>query len=198
MIIKFVQFFSIFVLLFFSAPVLSAKDGDPVPIFEGIEKTEEEIARDEELVRKSLELTNGDAELAAQFSVQAAWERIARNDPNGAINRLNQAWLIKPDFAPINWGFAVATHIRGDDLKKVERWFVRTEQDFKDNPRLLSDHGRVLEERQFPERAKSYFEQALLIDPSYEAAHIGMIKVARALGDKALEEKHQEIFDGLQ
>ncbi len=169
-----------------------------VPMYEGVEKTEEQIEIDQELIKKSLELTKGDAELAAQFAVQAAWERIGKNDPNGAIIRLNQAWLIKPDYRGIYWGFAIATHVRGDDIEKVERWFARTEQDYKDNPRLLADHGRVLEERQYYGRAKPYFEQALLIDPLYEPAHIGMIKVAQGLGDENLRDKHQEIFDGLQ
>lgn len=174
-----------------------AQLGHAAPMWEGYEKTESDLAADEELIKKSLELTKGDAALAAQYAVRAAWERIGKNDPNGAIRRFNQAWLIMPELSDIYWGFAIATHIRGDDLKDVERWFTRVESEIKGSARLSTDHGRVLEERKLPERARPLFEQALALDPNYEQAHIGMIRVAEALGDEELAKKHQEIYDGL-
>ncbi len=175
-----------------------AQLGRATPIWEGIEKSESELVADQELIKKSLEFTKGDATLAAQYAVRTAWERISKGDPDGAIRRLNQAWLIKPDLSDIYWGFAIATHIRGDDLKDVERWFAQVETEIQGSARLSTDYGRVLEERQLPERARPLFEQALALDPNYEQAHIGMIRVAEALGDEELASKHQQIYDGLK
>ncbi len=168
-----------------------------VPMWEGITKTPADIANDEELVRKSLEITNGNRYLAVRYAVRLGWERIGRNDPNGAIRRFNQAWLIMPDFPDIFWGYAIATHIRGDDLVFVERWFAKAESVITGSAQLSADHGRVLEERKMPEKARPYFEAALAIDEDYVPAHIGMIRVAEATGDNALRAAHQKQLDKL-
>ena len=189
---------SILLILMFWSGIAHAQLGHAAPMWEGYEKTESDLAADEELIKKSLELTNGDATLAAQYAVGAAWERIGKGDPDGAIRRFNQAWLLKPDLPDIFWGFGIATHIRGDDLADVERWFARVEGQIQVSARMSTDYGRVLEERQLPKRARPLFEQALALDPNYKQAHFGMIRVAEALGDDELARKHQEIYDGLE
>lgn len=167
----------------------------PTPMWEGVEKSDADKANDEKLVKDVLKLTKGDRTQAATVIVRLGWDEIAGGRPNEAVRRFNQAWLIKPDMADIFWGYAVATHIRGDDLDKVERWFDEAGKTITDNPRLLSDRGRVLEERKEPGKARSWFEKALVLDPEYVPAHVGMVLVARALEDEALEEKHQKLHD---
>ncbi|MEO1142410.1 MAG: hypothetical protein AAFW66_08720, partial [Pseudomonadota bacterium] len=54
-----------------------------------------------------------------------------------------------------------------------------------------------LESRGEDERARAFFERALELDPNHVPAHVGMIKVARALGDNSLEEEHQQQFEKL-
>lgn len=189
----------VFVLVFclgFSLPAHAQFSAKPVPLWEGLTKTEADKKNDRELVEKSIELAGG-RRTAAEFAVRLGWESIGKNQPNAAIRRFNQAWLIDMDFADIYWGFAVATHIRGDELPQVERWFNETKSRIGPNPRLITDHGRVLEERGEPARARPQFEAALRLDENYVPAHIGMVQVARALGDKALEEKHQKLHDEL-
>ncbi len=61
-----------------------------------------------------------------------------------------------------------------------------------DSARLEADQGRVLEERKCYKEARPYFEKALSLQPKYLQAHLGMINVAAALGDKELQEKHQK------
>lgn len=190
----------LYTIVFFLGFTLSAHaqlETHPTPIWEGIVKSEADIENDHRLVKRSLELTNGDRQKAVEFAVRLAWERIGRNDPNGAIRRFNQAWLIDPEFPDIFWGFAIATHIRGDDLEKVERWFLKTEEAVPPNARLFTDHGRVLEERKMPEKARKLFERAIAVDPNYPPAHVGMMQIAQAIGDTELFEKHQSIHDGL-
>lgn len=168
----------------------------PQPLWEGSVKTEADKKNDADLVEKSIELAGG-RKTAAEFATRLGWSEIGKNDPNQAIRRFNQAWLIDPDFPELYWGFAVATHIRGDELQKVERWFLEARKRLGSGARLLTDYGRVLEERKMPERAKPLFVEALKADPNYVSAHIGMVQVARALGDAALEEKHQKLHDEL-
>jgi Tfp pilus assembly protein PilF len=167
----------------------------PTPMWAGIEKTAADIENDKKLVAQALELTNGDKQAAATTMVQLGWQKIGSGDPNGAVRYFNQAWLIKPDFGHIFWGFAVAGHIRGDDLEKIEGWFDTAFKTIKNSPRILSDRGRVLEERKQPEKAQTWFEQALAIDENYLPAHVGMVKIARALKDKELEDKHKKRHD---
>ena len=168
-----------------------------VPLWEGVEKTEDDIANDRELVRKAIEQANGDRYAAVRSLVDIGWQRIGAGDPNHAIRAFNQASLIEPEFPDIFWGLAVATHIRGDELTEVERWIARTEKVIGTDARLVTDHGRILGERKMPEKAKALFEEALMIDPDYVPAHVGMIRVAQDLGDKSLEEKHQKRHDEL-
>jgi len=189
----------IFVVLFLVAVSTSANaqfTAEPVPLWEGLTKTEADIKNDAELVEKSIELAGGKRN-AVEFATRLGWSEIGKNDPNHAIRRFNQAWLIDMDFADLYWGFAVATHIRGDELEKVERWFNEAKTRIGPNPQLITDHGRVLEERNEHARARPQFEAALRLDPNYVPAHIGMVQVARALEDKPLEEKHQKLHDEL-
>ncbi len=187
---------AILILCLFLLPAHAQFTAKPEPLWEGSVKTEADKQNDAELVEKSIELAGG-KRTAAEFATRLGWSEIGKNDPNQAIRRFNQAWLIDMDFADLYWGFAVATHIRGDELPKVERWFNQAKSRIGQNPRLITDHARVLEERKMPERAKPLFEEALSIDPKYQPAHIGMVQVARALGDKELEDKHQKLHDEL-
>lgn len=80
--------------------------------------------------------------------------------------------------------------MRGDDLAVVERWFAEAENRLPNVAELLTDHGRILEEHDQPERALTYFKRSLVINPNLEATHSGIVSAARKLGDKELEEFH--------
>lgn len=185
------------VLLSTTLPAHAQLETRPTPMWEGVEKTAEDIANDQKLVKEALKLSNGDRGEAAATMVQLGWQQIVEGNPNEAIRRFNQAWLVNPVDGFIFWGYGVAGHIRGDDLEKIEQWFAQAEKVIKNNPRLLSDHGRVLEERKFPKRARVLFENALALDETYLPAHVGMVLVARTLEDKELEAKHQKRHDEL-
>jgi len=160
------------------------------------EKTAADIQSDNKFVKETIELAGGDAAKAAVSLVEIGWQRIGEGDPNHAIRAFNQAWLIQPDNPAVFWGFAVAGHIRNDDLATVTRWFNRTRQlialkGLPENHRLEADEARVLAERGEHGKAKPLFKKALSIDPNYIPAHIGMMNIADALGDAELKQKHQ-------
>jgi tetratricopeptide (TPR) repeat protein len=173
----------------------------PAPMWEDYEKTAADLESDKKFIREATELAGGDANAAAHSLIEIGWQRIGQ-DANHAIRAFNQAWLIQPDNPNIFWGFAVASHIRKDELKTVNRWFARTRQlmalkGLPDSARFEADQGRVMEERKFYKEARPYFEKALSLQPKYLQAHIGMINVAKALGDKKLQDKHQKMHDEL-
>ncbi len=184
-----------------SIPAQAQFSTHPAPMWEGYEKTAADIESDEKFVKEATEYAGGNTEQAAQSLIQIGWQRIVK-DPNHAIRAFNQAWLIKPNNPDIFWGFAVASHIRGDKLKAVNRWFNKTRELITlkgqaDSARLEADHGRALTERNCHKEARSYFEKALSLDPNYVPAHIGMINVAAVLGDQKLQDKHQKLHDEL-
>ena len=174
----------------------------PVPMWEGVERTADDLANDEKFVDEAINRAEGSRKQAVRILVDTGWRRIGEGDPNHAIRAFNQAWLVDPDEPTIFWGFAVATHIRGDETTDVERWFDQTRalmaaRKITDDANLEVDQGRVLESRGEDERARAFFERALELDPNHVPAHVGMIKVARALGDNSLEEEHQQQFEKL-
>lgn len=174
----------------------------PAPMWEDYEKTEFDIQSDKDFVKQATELADGDAARAAASLIQIGWQRIVEGDPNHAIRAFNQAWLIEADNPSVFWGFAVASHIRNDELDTVSRWFNRTREllalkGLPENHRLEADEARVLAERGEHEKAKALFEKALTIEPDYIPAHIGMINVAGELGDTELKDKHQKKHDEL-
>lgn len=175
----------------------------PAPMWEDYQKTALDIESDKKFVKETIELAGGDATRAASSLIQIGWQRIGEGDPNHAIRAFNQAWLIQADNPSVFWGFAVASHIRNDELKTVSRWFNRTRQllalkGLPENHRLEADEGRVLTERSEHGKAKPLFEKALSLDPSYVPAHIGMINVAAALGDNDLKAKHEDLLKKLE
>ena len=192
---------SLLLLFAFALPAHAQFSTRPAPMWEGYEKTAADIQSDEKFKRETIELAGGNVDQAAQTLIDIGWGRIGE-DPNHAIRAFNQAWLLQPDNPNIFWGFAVASHIRNDELKMITRWFNRTRQlmalkGFGESARLEADHGRVLTERDSHKEARPFFEKALSLDPKYVPAHIGMINVGAALGDEELKDKHQKIHDEL-
>lgn len=194
--------FLLIILLFSILPAHAQISTRPAPMWEDYEKTEFDIQSDKDFVKQATKLAGGDAARAAASLIQIGWQRIGEGDPNHAIRAFNQAWLIEADNPSVFWGFAVASHIRNDELDTVSRWFNRTREllalkGLPENHRLEADEARVLAERGEHEKAKALFEKALAIDPDYIPAHIGMINVAGELGDTELKDKHQKKHDEL-
>lgn len=179
------------------SPAHSQLETRPTPMWEGVEKTASDIDNDKNLVKQALELSNGDPREAALSMAQSGWQQIGNGQPNDAIRRFNLAWLVKPDLPDIFWGFAVAAHIRGDDVAAVQKLFDGADGAFDQNPQFLTDRGRVLEEREMPNEARVWFEKALALNEGYAPAHFGMMRVGMALEDKELEDKHRTRFEAL-
>ena len=192
-----IRTFAILVVIAVLVAPANAQLQREVPTWKGITKTEEQIAADKKLVEEAKKLANGDLKAAADQALELGWRSVMEGAPEMAIRRLNQAWLMDPENGLIYWGFAIATHMRNDELADVTIWFDEAESILGPNANLYSNRGRVLDEREMPLKARQWFEKALTIDPNNQDAHFGMVRVAQSIGDDALRDKHQEIFNRL-
>lgn len=172
------------IAVFFAATV-SAKE---IPMWEGVGKTPAQKAADRQLI-DTIEKT-GRKEQAVRRAIQLGWQYIAKKNPEMAMKRFNQAWLLSPEHPDVHWGFAVATHYQNRPLSVVERHFKKAESLKPNDPALFSDHGRALQERNRNRAAIRYFRKALAISPNHRDAHVGMWMASKALGDLKTAEKH--------
>lgn len=179
-------------LLFLTAFGVNAAEPQTTPLWEGIEKTAAMKRADKDFVDEVLAATKGDAKLGARHAVRAGWKAFSDGQYDSAIRRFNQAWLLDPENPEIFWGFGLATHLRGEPLSTVERWFLEAKERLPDAAPLHSDHGRVLSERGEPRRAINHFRKALQLDPDHAEAHVGMIRAAHALGDSVTADRHRK------
>ncbi len=166
-----------------------------VPMWEGIKKNSAMIAADKEFVA-AIEKQYG-RKKGAQASLQSGWQFVKSN-PDMAIRRFNQAWLLDPSNPNIYWGFAIATHQQGKPLSAVDRYFKRAEKGFAGNRKAIADlhadHGQVYGERGRPADAKKYFLKALQANPKNKHALQGMVAASTQLGDSATARKYRGLL----
>jgi Flp pilus assembly protein TadD len=161
-----------------------------LPLWEELTKTQKMLDADRTFIEEIGRIHNGDLKTGAKFSVAQGWDAFEKGNMDVAVRRFNQAWLLDPENPEIYWGFAVATHVRGDGLEQTERWFAEAEKRLATDPELFNDHAVALEDHGQPARAKINYDRALAIDPDNALAHEGMARVLAKLGDTAGAEKH--------
>lgn len=182
----------------FLATSLASASATELPLWAELTKTPKMYAADKAFVEEVGRIHNGDLKKGATYSVRQGWDAFGKSNYDIAIRRFNQAWLLDPENGEIYWGFALVSFLRSEPLTETERWFTEAERFIKNDAGLLTDHGRVLDERGEPTRAKPYFENALIIDPNDREAHVGMVQVLTKLGDKPGAEKHMAEVERLK
>lgn len=173
-------------LLLVAAPASALE----LPLWEELTKTQKMLDADRTFVEAMRKIHKGDLKEGARYSVLQGWDAFEKGNMDIAIRRFNQAWLLDPRNAEIYWGFAVATHVRGDGLAQTERWFARAEELLSTDPELFNDHAVSLEDNGEHARARTNYEKALAIDPGNVLAHAGMARVLTQLGDTAGADRH--------
>ena len=166
--------------------------GKQIPMWENVSKTPAMLKADKAFVDNIHKQTNGKIKKASFRAIQLGWKFVSKNNPDMAIRRFNQAWLLEPKNPNIHWGFAVATHLQNAPLSTVERHFRKAEKLKKNNAALFADHGRILEQRGKSKKAIKYFKKALAIKPNLKDALIGMVRASRSLGDTATANNYRK------
>lgn len=184
-----IRIFLAVVLLLTSAASVAAEE---IPMWAGVKKTQQMAAADNKLIAEAEK--HGGRKAAAARANDLGWAAIAKGDPNMAVRRFNQAWLLDPDNPNVYWGFAVATGEQGKPLSVVFEYFGRAERGYSRNKRamsvLLTDQGKVLGKRRMYAEAILKFEKALSLDRNNREARMALVATALATGDKDSAKKY--------
>jgi Tfp pilus assembly protein PilF len=183
------------ILICILLPLTSCQEEQQVPMWEGIQKTEEQLKADQIFIAETEKVIGKEA--GAQRALQVGWEfLLEKNDPNMAIRRFNQAWLLDKSNPNIHWGYAVATHRQGLPLEVVSRHFSSAEDGFSQNMAavadIYADFGRVLAERHQLDLAKDKLKKALAMNHKHKSANVTMASILASEGNHALAAEHLE------
>uniref|UniRef100_UPI00404B784F tetratricopeptide repeat protein n=1 Tax=Flavobacterium sp. TaxID=239 RepID=UPI00404B784F len=77
-----------------------------LPMYGDVQKCEQQIAFDNELIAESEKLF-GNRKNAAEKYVSKGWECFYKNDYETSMKRFNQAWLLDSSNPAIYWGFGI-------------------------------------------------------------------------------------------
>ena len=164
-----------------------------IPMWEGIKKNPAMIAADEEFIA-AIEKAGG-RRAGANRANQLGWDFLGQHNPDMAIKRFNQAWLLDPSNPNIYWGYAVAVHQQGRPISEVKRFFTKAERGFASNRAamvdLYSDEGQVFGERRMYRESIKAFEKALKLNPNHKKSRRGIVISANAIGDTATAKKYR-------
>lgn len=182
----------LFLILMFLCGLVTSPNAKEVPMWKGISKSKAQLHADKRLVATMNVLGK---KKAISRGLQLGWNFVAKNQPDMAIKRFNQVWLIDPGLANVHWGFGVATHRRGDPLSVSESHFAKAHSLMrKADPALYADHGRMYQERGKNKQAISLFQKSLKINPKHRDAHVGMWLASKALDDIKTANKHRKLI----
>ena len=120
----------------------SADDKNLIPLFGSAPKTAQELSLDQKFVEDAVAAA-GTKEKAAAHMIMRGQEALQKNDPETAIKRFNQAYLLDPKDYKVYWGLGAA---RGEQRKFAEaiKLIEKAESINDKDARLLSDHGFAL------------------------------------------------------
>jgi tetratricopeptide (TPR) repeat protein len=166
-----------------SASIGQSESSETLPMFgqpkisrpDSLKKADEEFIRDNTL-------RFGNRTAASNAFATQGWTAIRAKQPNAAMQRFNQAWLLNPKNYRVFWGFGALLSERGRLKDALEH--LETARELIDDPAqrvaLLCDLGTVhseyaarlpadrqLERAQHFVLANSRFTESLESDPSY-------------------------------
>jgi len=167
-----------------AGPARAANDDEPwpddhprneIPMYgegrlpEALEKANRKLVR--EAYRTGASLTS-----ASNQAMDRGWEALADGDTSTAIRHFNQAWLLDRRNGAAYWGFGVILHKRDGDAAAALKMLRRALRLRPDDPYLMVDYGRVLEESGDAGAAKIVFLDAVSLEPDTPYAYVGLVR----------------------
>lgn len=170
-----------FVLFLFIVSIGNAQNINEIPMYGEKPKTPVLQRADQEFIQKVVKAA-GSREKASAIAIQRGWEYIGRRDPQTAIKRFNQAWLLTPDNGHVFWGFGAAMGLQGNYDESI-RFFEKANTLLPNNARLLCDYGFTYiwkgqasvkspgEANRYYNQAIAFFKKASALEPKYELTY---------------------------
>jgi tetratricopeptide (TPR) repeat protein len=176
------------------APAL-AEDMNGIPMYGEKPRSPELLKADQDFIEKMIQ-TAGSREKAAHKLLLKGWEYIDKRDPQTAIKRFNQAWLLTPESGYVYWGFGAAVGSQGN-FDEAIKFFQKADGLLPNNARLLCDigfaymwKGKSQENSRDTanvnyDKAISLFKRSSSLDPTYERTFLNWAIVLFFKGDYA-------------
>lgn len=156
-------------------PAVEGHPLDQIPMY-GEGRLPEELQKaNRELVRDAYK-TGASLTSASNTAIDEGWEALSTGDTKTAIRRFNQAWLLDRRNGAVYWGFGVVLYERDSDVKGALKMLRRAHRLQPQNPYLLVDYGRVLEENGKAHEAAPLFLDAVSIDANTKYVYVGLVR----------------------
>lgn len=123
---------------------------------------------DKKFIDESLKTKKPRNEIARDIA-RTGWGKIQEGDPDTAIKRFNQAWLLNPKCPEAIWGFGVVMDIRGNPIE-AEKYLAMAREIEKKEPGLYVDSARIALHAQKFDQAKTFVYDALRLDEKFPPA----------------------------
>ncbi|NLF98426.1 MAG: hypothetical protein GX569_16965 [Candidatus Riflebacteria bacterium] len=120
----------------------SSKEGNLalMPMYGGVEKTESQLALDAKFVSEVTAAVGTREKGSAEFNKMGWKAFLVERNPDTAMMRFNQAWLLNPDNHDVLWGFGVVSGAMGNTADSV-KFLRQASEKLGDNAMLLTDLG---------------------------------------------------------
>ncbi len=182
----------LFLLLACAMPAL-AEDISLLAKYGNKPKNETQLAADKKFLTESVK-SAGSAEKAADILVTKGFEALHAADPQTAMRRFNQAWLLQPEKPEIAWGFGVASASLGR-FEEGAGYLEDAAKKLPQNALLINDQGFLILQKAFRQskskeeafagivKSKDYFLRAAQIMPQNDRAYANLAIVEFSLGN---------------
>lgn len=131
-----------------ATPYRSINDIDQYPInliplygYPDFEKTEAQKKADERFINTVSESVGSRRKASKEFAGRG-WYYLQQNDNDNSMRRLNQSWLLDPDYYVPYWGFGVLLNRqnkRAEAITHFDKALTLIDERDSDKPRLLAD-----------------------------------------------------------
>ncbi|WP_026978899.1 tetratricopeptide repeat protein [Flavobacterium tegetincola] len=142
-----------------------------LPMYGSVKKCEQQIKSDIAFLLDCDKLFKS-RKLAAEHYVGKAWGNFYNNDPETAMKRFNQAWLLDPENAEVYWGFGNLMGMK-HELKQSISLFKKSLQINPNNPKVYESMATSYGQLFFETKEVDYLEltiknlkNALKLDPN--------------------------------
>jgi len=166
---------SLLIVFLITVDVLALPPNE-IPMYGGINKTEEMKKADADLIA-GVEKAGYSRQSAAQEAVRKAWIYFEKGDFLTAMKRFNQAWLLDPENGDVYHGFALIVHQRDNAISEAEKYFHMALSKSRVSVNAYVDYGRFLWLQKRYDESLTQLNKALEISPkAYNArAHISFV-----------------------
>lgn len=210
------------ILILLLSSLVLAQDINELPMYGGKPKSQEQLKSDQEFIA-DVTKEFGSREKAAETAIRLGCKYLAKNDWRAAMRRFNQAWLLTPENAGVDWGFGAALSYQGK-FEESQRYFTKARARAPNNGRMLNDFGFMYQfwvtKGKVPKDQKAHyldasielFDEAARIEPDYDRIYFnwavslyfkedytgawGKIKEAEKRGGGSIDQKFIKDLEG--